>query len=65
MAELVGLISDQQVTVALTHGDERAREEVEQYAVVHKILAVKRSKDQCISCICQLAHVVGAMVVIG
>jgi len=56
---------DEQITVALTRGDEMARDEVETYAVAQKILSVKRSSNQCISCICKLAHVVGALLVIG
>ena len=53
------------LTVALTRGDAAARDEVEAYAIATKLLSVKRSEKQCISCACKVAHVSSALLVIG
>jgi len=53
------------LTVALTQFDQRARDEVEQWARYTKTLAVRRTENMCISCAVKLAHAVSALLVIG
>ena len=53
------------LTVALTQFDERARNEVEQWARFTKTLTVKRTENMCISCAVKLAHITSALLVIG
>ena len=53
------------ITVALTRGQQAAQDEVTAFAVANKVLSVKRSTNQCISCACKVAFVSGALLVIG
>jgi hypothetical protein len=69
LQEVVSYLGDNStsitITVALTLGNIDAQAEIVAYVTSSKILSVKRSEKQCISCACKVAHITSAVLVIA
>ena len=53
-----------EITVAMTASDERARHEVWEWVIQRGMMTVQRNKGQCLGCAVRAAHCVAALVVV-